>query len=256
MTANVLVSRDGPVVTVTLNRPACRNAVDDETAVELRAAFSTFDADASASVAVLAGEGEHFCGGYDLKSLASKGMDYQPSGPGPMGPTRMLLSKPVIAAVEGFAVAGGLELALWCDLRICSESAVFGVYCRRWGVPLIDGGTVRLPRLIGQSRAIDMILTGRSVDSAEALAFGLANRVVSIGLARQTAQQMASQIARFPQVCLRADRTSVYAQWGAELGGALEFEGVHGERPLMQEARIGAARFRSGLGRSGDFDQI
>ena len=256
MTAKVLVSREGPVMTVAINRPACRNAVDDHTAAELRTAFSAFEADGSAGVAVLTGEGGHFCGGYDLKFLASSGMNYQPAGHGPMGPTRMLLSKPVIAAVEGFAVAGGLELALWCDLRICSESAVFGVYCRRWGVPLIDGGTVRLPRLIGQSRAMDMILTGRSVDANEALAFGLANRVVPTGLARQTAQEMALRIAQFPQLCMRVDRTSVHNQWGAELGAALQFEGVQGERPLREEARIGAARFKSGLGRSGDFNKI
>ena len=256
MSGKVLVDSDGPVTIITINRPACRNAVDDDTAVQLRVAFSAFEADASVSVAVLAGEGQHFCGGYDLKSLASTGMVYEPTGAGPMGPTRMLLSKPVIAAVEGFAVAGGLELALWCDLRIASESAVFGVYCRRWGVPLIDGGTVRLPRLIGQSRAMDMILTGRSVNANEALSFGLANRVVRTGSARQCAREMALQIARFPQVCLRVDRASAYRQWGMGLGAALELEGIEGERPLNEEARTGAARFASGLGRSGDFEEF
>jgi enoyl-CoA hydratase len=256
MNAKVLIARDGPVTTVTVNRPECRNAVDEETADQLRAAFSAFESDDSASVAVLGGEGLHFCGGYDLKFLATNGMTYDPRGHGPMGPTRTLLSKPVIAAVEGFAVAGGLELALWCDLRIASLSAVFGVYCRRWGVPLIDGGTVRLPRLIGQSRAMDMILTGRSVDATEALSFGLANRLVPVGLARQSAQEMALQIARFPQVCMRVDRASVYRQWGMTLGGSLEFEGIEGERPLIEEARVGAARFAGGLGRSGDFEEI
>jgi enoyl-CoA hydratase len=244
------------VTTVRIDRPACRNAVDHETSLALRAAFSAFEADESARVAVLAGEGEHFCGGYDLKFLAAHGMSYEPMGHGPMGPTRMLLSKPVIAAVEGFAVAGGLELALWCDLRVASESAVFGVYCRRWGVPLIDGGTVRLPRLIGQSRAMDMILTGRSVSATEALSFGLVNRLVPIGSARQAAYELASQLSRFPQLCMRVDRTSVYRQWGAGLEAALAFEGVEGEGPLREEARAGAARFTRGLGRSGDFNEI
>lgn len=256
MASQVLVSRDGPVTTIALNRPQVRNAVDGATAVLLRAALEAFDADEDASVAVLTGEGGHFCAGYDLKSLSAEGMQYEPEGVGPMGPSRMLLTKPVIAAVEGYAVAGGLELALWSDLRVASATAVFGVYCRRWGVPLIDGGTVRLPRLIGHSRALDMVLTGRGVEAEEALSFGLANRLVAAGSARAEAQALAQEIARFPQVCLRADRTSTYHQWGAPLAEALAFEGREGERPLLEEARNGAGRFSAGRGRSGDFSEI
>lgn len=257
MTASpVLVSRAGAVTTISLNRPDRRNAVDAATAVLLREAFQAFDLDETAAVAVLRGEGEHFCAGYDLKALASDGIPYEPEGVGPMGPSRLMLSKPVIAAVEGYAVAGGLELAAWCDLRVASATAVFGVYCRRWGVPLIDGGTVRLPRLIGHSRALDMVLTGRGVGAEEALAFGLANRLAPAGQAQVQAEALAQEIARFPQVCLRADRASTYHQWSAPLAEALAFEGREGERPLLEEARRGAARFRGGRGRAGDFSEI
>ena len=202
---SVIVERDGPIAKVLIDRPEARNAVDPATALELRDAFADFEADDDASVAVLSGTGGHFCAGFDLKSVADAAGDYDPDGEGPMGPTRRLLSKPVIAAVEGYAVAGGLELALWCDLRIASETAVFGVFCRRWGVPLIDGGTVRLPRLIGQGRALDMILTGRPVAAAEALEFGLANRLVPAGQSLAEAIRLAEEIARFPQLCLRAE---------------------------------------------------
>ena len=247
----------GPVTTVTIDRPGARNAVDPETAEALLAAFAAFEADPDSAVAVLTGAGGHFCAGYDLKSLSSgASVEYEPEGDGLMGPSRRMLTKPVIAAVEGYAVAGGLELALWCDLRIVAESAIFGVFCRRWGVPLIDGGTVRLPRLIGHSRALDMILTGRPVGAREALAFGLANRVVPDGSARADAERLAAEIARFPQACLKADRASSYGQWGESLPDALAREGRDGERPLIDEAVSGAGRFASGLGRSGDFGRI
>lgn len=254
----LIVENEGPVRIVSIDRPAARNAVDAETADELRAAFREFDADHGAAVAVLTGTGGAFCAGYDLKSLAGRPVDnvYEPEGDGPMGPTRTLLSKPVIAAVEGHAVAGGLELALWCDLRVVAEGAVFGVFCRRWGVPLIDGGTVRLPRLIGQSRALDMILTGRPVGAAEAHDWGLANRVVPDGQARAAAVELAREIARFPQLCLRADRASAHAQWGLAPDAALKAEGRGGLAPLQTEARAGAARFAGGKGRGGDFDEI
>jgi len=247
----VLVTTSGPVTTITINRERRRNAVDRRTGDLLRAAFAAFEADHDQRVAVLTGSGDVFCAGFDLTSLSSDGITYEPEGDGPMGPTRMLLSKPTIAAVEGYAVAGGLELALWCDLRVASASAVFGVFCRRWGVPLIDGGTVRLPRLIGHSRALDMILTGRPVDAQEALSFGLANRVVALGKALEEAQKLALEIARFPQVCMRTDRMSSYRQWGADVESALRFEGREGERPLLEEARSGAARFAGGAGRGG-----
>ena len=205
---SVRITNDGAVRTVTIDRPDCRNAVDPATADLLRQAFADFDADDSAAVAVLTGASGHFCAGFDLKAVGAGNERYQPEGVGPMGPSRMLLSKPVIAAVEGYAVAGGLELALWCDLRVASASAVFGVFCRRWGVPLIDGGTVRLPRIVGQGRALDMILTGRPVDAAEALAIGLANRVVAEGQALAAAQALAAEIAHFPALCMRTDRVS------------------------------------------------
>jgi enoyl-CoA hydratase len=251
----VVVERKGRVTTVIINRPECRNAVDHETALLLRAAFSEFEADDGADVAVFTGTGGAFCAGYDLKTVSSA-TAHDPGGEGPMGPSRMLLSKPVIAAVEGPAVAGGLELALWCDMRVASTTATFGVFCRRWGVPLIDGGTVRLPRLIGQSRALDMILTGRPVKADEALAFGLANRVVAQGTARAEAEQLAEQLTRFPQACMRADRASCYRQWDHDLAAALRAEGAGGEGPLRAEAAKGAARFSSGLGRGGDFGKI
>src|SRR3984893_5900658 len=227
MTDPVRVERDGAVTTVILNRPRARNAVNGPTATALYAAFEEFDRDDSASVAVLWGEGGTFCAGADLKAFGTPDANaVHREGPGPMGPSRMVLSKPVIAAVSGYAVAGGLELAIWCDLRIAEEDAVFGVFCRRWGVPLIDGGTVRLPRLIGQSRAMDMILTGREVRAAEAYAFGLANRVVPKGEARGEAERWAGEIARFPQACLKGDRSSVYEQWDFDYLAAMTNEFV------------------------------
>ena len=254
----VLVERHGPVTTVVINRPEVRNAVDPETADALRAAFRAFDDDEGAAVAVLGGAGGCFCAGYDLKFLAEHGLpaSYDPEGEPALGITRTLLSKPVIAAVDGYAVAGGLELALWCDLRVMEEDATFGVFCRRWGVPLIDGGTVRLPRLIGMSHALDMILTGRAVGAAEGLAWGLANRVVPNGRARAEAERLAHEIARFPQVCLRADRASCHGQGGVRLEEALRDEGRRGGKPLQEEARRGAGRFADGLGRSGSFERI
>lgn len=252
----VLVEKKDRITTVIINRPEARNAVDHETALALRAAFAAFDKDEESDVAVLTGAGGYFCAGYDLKTVTAAQTLHEPSGEGPMGPSRMLLGKPVIAAIEGPAVAGGLELALWCDMRVASDSAVFGVFCRRWGVPLIDGGTVRLPRLIGHSRALDMILTGRPVEAVEALSFGLANRVVAKGSAREEAEALARQLAQFPQVCMRADRMSSYRQWDEALADALRREGVDGDVPLRAEAAKGAARFSSGLGRSGDFKTI
>ena len=253
----VLVEKNGPVTTVTINRPERRNAVDGETAQLLREAFAAFQADEDQLAAVLTGAGGFFCAGYDLKAYSERAAPpYEPEGVGPMGPSRMLLSKPVIAAVEGPAVAGGLELACWADLRVASRSAVFGVYCRRWGVPLIDGGTVRLPRLIGHSRALDMILTGRPVEADEALAFGLANRVVPAGEARAAAEALALEISRFPAVCMRTDRMTSYRQWGLPIEEALKLEGREGLAPLRAGARAGAQRFAEGRGRGGDFGEI
>jgi enoyl-CoA hydratase len=248
--------KDGQVTTVVLDRPEVRNAVDRATAEALAEAFRAFEADSEALVAVLWGAGGTFCAGADLKAFAEGlGNRVAPDGDGPMGPTRMNSTKPVIAAVSGHAVAGGLELACWCDLRVVEEDAIFGVFCRRWGVPLIDGGTVRLPRLIGLSRALDMILTGRAVDAAEALAMGLANRVVPKGEALDAAQKLAAEIARFPQATLRGDRKSAYDQIGLELSVALANEFAIGVRSL-DAAREGAARFAQGLGRGGRFDEI
>jgi enoyl-CoA hydratase len=254
----VLVERQGPVTTVIINRPEVRNAVDPETAAALAAAFREFEADPEASVAVLCGAGGCFCAGYDLTHLAAHGLppSYDPEGAPALGITRTLLQKPVIAAVDGYAVAGGLELALWCDLRVVDEDAQLGVFCRRWGVPLIDGGTVRLPRLIGMSRALDMILTGRAVGAQEALGWGLANRVVPRGRARVEAERLAHEIARFPQACLRADRLSCHRQWDFPLEEALRDEGRRGSVPLREEARAGAGRFAGGLGRGGSFERI
>jgi enoyl-CoA hydratase len=250
----VRVERAGPVTTVFLHRPARRNAVDGATADALAAAFRAFDADDTASVAVLHGEGGVFCAGADLTAVGTEhGNRVTPDGDGPMGPTRMRLSKPVIAAIAGPAVAGGLELALWCDLRVADETAVFGVFCRRWGVPLIDGGTVRLPRLVGTSRAMDMILTGRPVDAAEALAMGLANRVVSAGESLAAAQALAAELAALPQTCLRHDRLSVLEQEGMSEAEAMRNELGHGNRALAAGAREGAQRFASGAGRGGKF---
>lgn len=254
MTAAVRVQRQGPVYTVLLSRPDRRNAVDGATARALADAFRDFDADQRAAVAVLHGEGGVFCAGADLKEAGTpRGNLVQSEGDGPMGPTRLRLSKPVIAAVAGHAVAGGLELALWCDLRVAEEMAAFGVFCRRWGVPLIDGGTVRLPRLIGHSRAMDMILTGRAVGAQEALTLGLANRVVPEGSSRQAAEELAHELARFPQTCLRQDRLSVLEQWGLDERRAMEGELEHGLRSLA-DVEAGLERFRRGAGRHGAFD--
>ncbi|MBU3707431.1 MAG: crotonase/enoyl-CoA hydratase family protein [Mycobacterium sp.] len=250
-TSAVRVERNGPVTTVILNRPHARNAVDGPTALALHTAFEEFDRDESASVAVLWGDGGTFCAGADLKAIGTANANpTHRSGPGPMGPTRMELSKPVIAAVSGYAVAGGLELALWCDMRVAEESATFGVFCRRWGVPLIDGGTVRLPRLIGHSRAMDLILTGRAVDADEALAMGLANRVVPDGQARAAAQELAAELAALPQGCLRADRHSAMRQWGLTESGAMadEFASLSA---VAAESVAGARRFAGGAGRHG-----
>jgi enoyl-CoA hydratase len=243
----------GSVVTVILSRPERRNAVDRETADALVGAFEAFECDPEARVAVLWGEGGDFCAGADLVAISEgRSNRIEPDGPGPMGPTRMALSKPVIAAVAGHAVAGGLELALWCDLRVVEENATFGVYCRRWGVPLIDGGTVRLPRIVGAARALDMILTGRSVAAPEALEWGLASRVVAIGRARDEAEALAAEIARFPQRCLRSDRRSSIEQWALPLEGALSREFELGRATIASgETAEGAARFAAGAGRHG-----
>ncbi|GGP32813.1 enoyl-CoA hydratase [Streptomyces variabilis] len=250
----VRTERRGAVTTVVLSRPEARNAVDGPTAAELADVFRAFEADDEARVAVLWGEGGTFCAGADLKALGTERANrVTEDGDGPMGPTRLRLSKPVIAAVSGHAVAGGLELALWCDLRVAEEDAVFGVFCRRWGVPLVDGGTVRLPRLIGTSRAMDMILTGRPVPAPEAYAMGLANRVVPVGRARAEAEELAASLARFPQACLRSDRASVLEQEGLGEEEALSAELRHGSA-VLAESLEGAARFASGAGRHGVFD--
>jgi enoyl-CoA hydratase len=252
----VLYETDGTTAVVTINRPEVRNAVDAETAGLLFEAFSRFDADEGLAVAILTGAEGAFCAGADLKAVAAGGgTRVRQEGEGPLGCTRMLLSKPVIAAVEGHAVAGGLELALWCDLRIAARDAVFGVYCRRWGVPLVDGGTIRLPRLIGHSRALDMILTGRGVSGEEALQFGLANRLVEPGETLAAAKEMAAMLAAFPQRCLRSDRLSSYEQWSLALPAAIENEYRHGIATIRSgETREGAARFAAGEGRHGSFE--
>jgi enoyl-CoA hydratase/carnithine racemase len=249
----VRVERDGPVTTVLLSRPERRNAVDGPTAAALADAFRAFDADERASVAILHGEGGVFCAGADLKEAGgSRGNRVAADGDGPMGPTRMRLSKPVIAAIAGHAVAGGLELALWCDLRIAERDAVLGVFCRRWGVPLIDGGTVRLPRLIGTGRAMDLILTGRPVGAEEAERIGLVNRVVAPGQSLAAARELAAELARFPQRCMREDRLSLIEQEGLDQPDALANELRHGERSLLEVA-AGLGRFRAGEGRHGAF---
>lgn len=254
----VRIEISGAVCTVILNRPDQRNAVDRGTATLLREAFEAFERDASLRVAVLWGAGGTFCAGADLAALGDPArrneIDSEGRGPGPMGPTRMLLSKPMIAAVAGYAVAGGLELALLGDLRVAEESAVFGVFCRRWGVPLIDGGTVRLPRIVGHGRALDMILTGRAVAADEALQIGLVNRIVPDGQSRAAAEGLAQQIARFPQHCMRADRLSSYRQWDLDLESALREEGAAGYPIVFDEAISGAERFTRGAGRHGNFD--
>ncbi|MES1991509.1 MAG: crotonase/enoyl-CoA hydratase family protein [Pseudomonadota bacterium] len=271
----VRVEKSGPVTTIILSRPDVRNAVDRPTAKALADAFLDFEADEDALVAVFAGDHGVFCAGADLKAVAAggeggdarRGNLIKPPGTelgfnrlaadGPMGPSRMVLSKPVIGAIAGFAVAGGLELALWCDMRVVEEDAQLGVFCRRWGVPLIDGGTVRLPRLIGHSRAMDLILTGRAVNAAEALSMGLANRVVPKGQARAEAEKLAAEIARFPQACLKGDRMSAYEQWDLAFDAAMANEFAYGVAVLSTgETQKGAARFASGKGRGGRFDEI
>jgi enoyl-CoA hydratase len=249
----IRVEKAGPVTTVILARPEVKNAVDRPTAEALADAFRAFDADDAARVAVFFGEGGVFCAGADLKGLGSERTNrIDPEGDGPMGPSRLLLEKPVIAAIAGPAVAGGLELALWCDLRVAEEGAQFGVLCRRWGVPLIDGGTVRLPRLIGLSHALDLILTGRSVGAEEALRMGLVNRLVPRGRARAEAEALAAELARFPQTCLRQDRLSAWEQDGMSLSGALANEFRRGMTSLSSPELVeGVARFTSGAGRHG-----
>lgn len=246
---------DGAVLTVVIDRPEVRNAVDRATAEALVEAFTAFDADDALSVAVLTGADGTFCAGADLQAVAAgRPNRVEPDGPGPMGPSRMRLSKPVIAAIEGYAVAGGLELALWADLRVAARDAVLGVFCRRWGVPLIDGGTVRLPRLIGESRALDLVLTGRPVPAEEAHAIGLVNRLAEPGQAHAAAVVLAGEIAAFPQVCLRSDRQSLLAGTGLAEEDALQVEFRHGLAALEREAVEGATRFSAGAGRHGSFE--
>lgn len=248
---SVRTERDGPVSTVVLARPEARNAVDGATAAALADAFRAFEADPGARVAVLWGEGGSFCAGADLKAVGTeRGNRVAPDGDGPMGPTRLRLTKPVVAAIAGHAVAGGLELALWCDLRVAEQDAVLGVFCRRWGVPLIDGGTVRLPRLIGTSRAMDLILTGRPVPADEAYGMGLVNRLVPPGQARAAAEELAARLAALPQNCLRSDRASVLDQEGRPEEEAMAAELRYGQT-VLAEAEPGAARFVAGAGRHG-----
>lgn len=258
---NVRTERDGAVAVITLDRPEVRNAIDGPTAAQLAAAVREFEADDSARTAVLYGNGGNFCSGLDLKALASepdRAVRYDDGGDAPTGIARMTqLSKPLIAAVEGYAVAAGLELAIMCDLRVASEESVFGIFNRRWGVPLTDGGTFRLPRIVGQSRALDIILTGRAVSGSEALEIGLVNRLVASGKALETALDLAEQIARFPQRGLRADRRAVLEQWSLDEQGALRNEWAHALAALEHgDIQSGAARFASGLGRHGDFGRI
>ncbi|WP_069159978.1 crotonase/enoyl-CoA hydratase family protein [Nocardia altamirensis] len=253
----VLIERDGPVTLIGINRPQARNAVDGPTAAALATAFRDFDADPDVAVAVLHGIGGTFCAGADLKALGTeRGNRAAPDGDGPMGPTRMRLSKPVIAAISGYAVAGGIELAVWADLRVAEEDAVLGVFCRRWGVPLIDGGTVRLPRLIGESHAMDLILTGRPVDAAEAHRIGLVNRVVPHGQALAAARDLAHELTRFPQTCMRHDRLSMLEQHGLTETEALANEFEHGTISFLADSLAGAARFAAGAGRHGDFTKL
>jgi enoyl-CoA hydratase len=258
--STVITEAHDRVLVVSIDRPEVRNAVDRPTATALYEAFAAFDNDSAFDVAVLTGTNGTFCAGADLGALASgrgNRVVKDPAVMGPMGPTRMQLSKPVIAAVEGHAVAGGLELAIWCDLRVAAVDAVFGVYCRRWGVPLIDGGTIRLPRLIGQSHAMDLILTGRGVSGDEAKQMGLANRIVATGTALTAAIELAQDISRFPQICLRGDRTSAYEQWSMDVPSALMHETGIGLATIASgETVAGAERFRSGKGRGGSFTDL
>ncbi|HZF84789.1 MAG TPA: crotonase/enoyl-CoA hydratase family protein [Burkholderiaceae bacterium] len=253
----VRTETDGPVSTIVLSRPHCRNAVDGPTAALLREAFERFEADDSQRVAVLWGEHGTFCAGADLGAVNDPArrheLDPEGGGTGPMGPSRMALKKPLVAAIAGHAVAGGLELALLADLRVAEDNAVLGVFCRRWGVPLIDGGTVRLPRTVGMGRALDLILTGRPVAAEEALAMGLVNRVVPPGQSRAAAEQLAREIAAFPQQCMLADRASAYGQWDLPLADALRAEGRQGVPIVAAEGAAGAARFVQGAGRHGRF---
>lgn len=253
---DVRIERDGVVMIVVMARPDRHNAVDREMAAELAAAFKQFE-ESDAAVAVLAGDGPSFCAGADLKAVGTERSNaLVADGDGPMGPTRLDLDKPVIAALHGHTVAGGLELALWCDLRVADEQTTLGVFCRRWGVPLIDGGTVRLPRLIGHSRAMDLILTGRAVDAAEALSFGLVNRVVATGTVRDAAVALAHDIARMPNTCMRGDRRSARHQWGSDEAAAIAAEFAIGLTSLREDGVGGAARFASGRGRGGSFADI
>ena len=255
----VLVKNDGPVQIIQINRPEVRNAVDGTTAGALANAFRAFEADDTAKVAVLCGAEGTFCAGADLKAVSGEGSAHrmEPDGDAPMGPSRMFLSKPTIAAVQGYAVAGGLELALLCDLRVMEESAIMGVFCRRWGVPLVDGGTIRLPRLIGLSRAMDLILTGRPVSAQEAHQMGLANRICVDGEAINVAIELAKEIARFPQNCMRSDRQSAYEQFDLDMKAALVNEFKLGMQTVQsQETVQGAKRFASGKGRHGNFKDI
>jgi enoyl-CoA hydratase len=254
----VRIDKHGPITIVTVDRADVRNAIDRPTAQALVDAFTVFDEDIDQHVAILTGANNTFCAGADLKAVADdRGNKVTESGNGPVGPTRMLLSKPVIAAVEGHAVAGGLELAIWCDLRVAASDAVFGVYCRRWGVPLVDGGTVRLPRLIGHSQALDLILTGRGVTADEARSMGLVNRLCEPGKALTTALELAEQLCRFPQRCMRNDRLSSYQQWHLSPHDALLNETRLGLEVIRSgETREGASRFSKGAGRHGTFDNI
>jgi enoyl-CoA hydratase len=255
----VLIEKKDSVFTVIINRPEVKNAVDGPTAAALADAFREFEKDDAFSVAVLYGIGNTFCAGADLKDFDSLDKSrlnrLKPEGDGPMGPSRMMLQKPIIAAVSGYAVAGGLELALWCDMRVMEETAVFGVFCRRFGVPLIDGGTVRLPRLIGMSHAMDLILTGRPVEAVEAKAMGLANRIVPHGKSREAAEELAAQIAKFPQTCMRSDRLSAYEQWDKSFEDALKNEFKRGMEPIEKgETLQGATMFTKGAGKHGKFE--
>jgi len=268
----IKIEKDGAVWTVIHERPRARNAMDPASADALTAAFLEFDAAADAAVAVLYGAGGAFCAGWDLKYVSTLSFEYplgeldipmaRPRGNGgdiprgPLGPTRLELDKPVIAAVEGPAVAGGMELALWCDFRVMAQDAYFGVYCRRWGVPLIDGGTVRLPRIVGRGRALEIILTGRKVPAEECLRIGLCEYVTPKGMAREKAQALACDIARFPQVCVRADRRSAIRSAGLPLREALTQEWYNGREALIKDGVAGASRFKDGLGRHGDFEKI
>jgi enoyl-CoA hydratase len=253
---SVLIEKKDGIFTVIINRHEVKNAVDGPTAAALADAFREFEKDDAFSVAVLCGSGDTFCAGADLSAIAN--MDrlnrLEPEGDAPLGPSRMTLSKPVIAAISGYAVAGGLELALWCDMRVMEETAVLGVFCRRFGVPLIDGGTVRLPRLIGMSHAMDLILTGRPVEAMEAKNMGLANRIVPHGKAREAAEKLAAEISKFPQICMRSDRMSAYEQWGKSLEDAMKNEFKRGMEPIQKgEPLQGAAKFKKGNGKHGEF---